>query len=193
MTFGLPLAEQTEGEPTLFNELYIKYYDVVFNIALEVLHNEADAKEVVDTVMLSVANNIAKFIDVDEVSIKNQIVAYAKNSAINIYRQNRRRGNAESPLDENITNNINIDDKDNALDDIIMENEISETVRSAISKLPQDYQDVINLVYIEGYTYKEAAEILKMTTDAVGVMLTRAKKKLKEIGGDELYELYKSF
>ncbi len=52
-------------------------------------------------------------------------------------------------------------------------------VMEAILQLPVKYREVICLYYVEGYSIKEIAAMLKRSVTAVGTQLERARKKLK--------------
>lgn len=50
-----------------------------------------------------------------------------------------------------------------------------------MKELPEEYQTLFTLAYIEGYSYPEIAKILGKSEDNVRVTLMRAKRKLREI------------
>jgi len=58
-----------------------------------------------------------------------------------------------------------------------------------VEQLTLEQQDAIMLVYTLGYSNVEAANVLGISPNAVGMRLFKAKKKLLEIGGDGLREL----
>ena len=51
----------------------------------------------------------------------------------------------------------------------------------AFSKLPDHYQKVLRLHYIEGRPYKEVAQFMQLNTAAVGMQIHRARAALKKI------------
>jgi len=56
----------------------------------------------------------------------------------------------------------------------------------AIMNLPRKYREAVLLHYYEGYSVKETAEILRITSPAVTARLTRAREKLRiALEGDE--------
>lgn len=58
---------------------------------------------------------------------------------------------------------------------------LREAVSDAISKLDQKYAEPIVLHYIEGKSYQEISYILKIPVSSVGVRISRAKLKLKNL------------
>ena len=59
------------------------------------------------------------------------------------------------------------------------EEEPHSEVQEAILRLPPKYREVICLHYVEGYSIRKIAGILKRTPTAVGTQLERARKKLR--------------
>ena len=58
-------------------------------------------------------------------------------------------------------------------------NFVGEAVRCAIAKLPVGQREVVMLVDLEGFSYKEVGEILGVPTGTVMSRLSRARKKLE--------------
>jgi len=59
--------------------------------------------------------------------------------------------------------------------------ELSAALRRALARLPQGQAEVFCLFHIEGWSYREIAESLSVSTDLVGVWLQRAKHRLREL------------
>ena len=50
-----------------------------------------------------------------------------------------------------------------------------------MKKLPKEQQEALKLIAIEGYSYEEAGEIIKVPTGTVKSRVSRARKALMEI------------
>ena len=70
-------------------------------------------------------------------------------------------------------------------EDAVLNDERKRMVSLAISRLPEDMQTVIHLVYFEGMTYKEVAMVMKKNRKQVDNLLYRAKKELRIILGED--------
>lgn len=57
---------------------------------------------------------------------------------------------------------------------------ITEAVRSAVSKLPENHRQVITLVDLEGFSYADVAQILDVPTGTVMSRLCRARQSLAQ-------------
>ncbi len=71
------------------------------------------------------------------------------------------------------------------LEDFVLADERKHAVNFAISKLPEDMQTVIHLVYFEGMTYLEVAKVMKKNRKQIDNLLYRAKKELHIILGKD--------
>lgn len=181
----------TEDDRCLAERIYEEYKKYIYVQAYKILNNEQDAEDVVDRVMIDVIQNINKFTNKDRNEIAAQIVIYTRNSAINIYRKNKRRYEVEicstnGGADDN--RETDFADESADIDSIVLNRETAEIIRKYILLLPQEYQDVISLVYGMGYSNVEAARILNITSNAVGLRIYKAKKKLLQMAGGELRE-----
>lgn len=75
----------------------------------------------------------------------------------------------------------NFKDDNKLSEEIEIEKERNKELRNAINKLELKYKEVIVLYFFEDKSYEEISDILHITTSNVGVMLKRAKEKLKII------------
>jgi RNA polymerase sigma-70 factor, ECF subfamily len=60
-------------------------------------------------------------------------------------------------------------------------NELAERLRAALPQLSQDQASVFCLSCLENLSYREIGERLGVTANAVGVLLHRARQRLKQI------------
>ncbi len=65
------------------------------------------------------------------------------------------------------------------IEDVLVEEENKTQVFRSINLLEEKYKEVVLLYYYENKSYEEISEILRIPTNNVGVMLFRAKEKLK--------------
>lgn len=70
---------------------------------------------------------------------------------------------------------------------------IIHKIYQIIQTLPEQQRSIIQLRDIEGYDFKEIAELLDMNENAVRVNLSRARKKIREsLTVSKLYEYYRN-
>jgi RNA polymerase sigma-70 factor, ECF subfamily len=64
----------------------------------------------------------------------------------------------------------------------ILKNRKNDIIHRTLGELPAKYQKVIYLFYWKGCSYKDAAEIIQVSQQVVGMHLLRGKKMLEQIG-----------
>ena len=193
MLFYVALMTLDEENQEFVGQLYEKYKKKIYEIAYAILKNRHDAEEIVDEVMINVIDNVEKFVQSDGNETLAQLVIYSRNAAINLYKVKKRRSANEIPFtylnEEGDNEDIEIEDDAPGMDDVLLSKENSEIVARYVKQLTLEQQDAIMLVYTLGYSNVEAANVLGISSNVVGMRLFKAKKKLIEIGGDELHEL----
>ena len=193
MLFYVALITLDEENLEFVGQLYEKHKKKIYEIAYAILKNRHDAEEIVDEVMINVIDNVEKFVQSDGNETLAQLVIYSRNAAINLYKVKKRRSANEIPFtylnEEGDNEDIEIEDDAPGMDDVLLSKENSEIVARYVKQLTLEQQDAIMLVYTLGYSNVEAANVLGISSNAVGMRLFKAKKKLIEIGGDELHEL----
>ena len=64
--------------------------------------------------------------------------------------------------------------------DILERKDLTEKIKSIIGKLPENQRSVIHLRDIDGFDNQEIGEIMSMDVNNVRVLLSRARKKVRE-------------
>ena len=59
--------------------------------------------------------------------------------------------------------------------------EQQDTVRSAVQQLPELDRQVLMLKYVEGWTYRQLAEMLGVSEDSIEYRLLKSRKRLKAL------------
>ena len=193
MLFYAALMSLDDINRDFVGQLYETHKKKIYEIAYAILRNRHDAEEIVDEVMIRVINNVEKFVQSDGNETLAQLVIYSRNAAITLYNNKKKRTKHELPFtytnEDGENEDIDLVDHDTGVDDVLLSKENSEIIAKYIKQLSLEQQDVIMLVYSLGYSNVEAAKVLGITPNAVGMRLFKAKKRLLELGGEELHEL----
>ena len=161
---------ETDDLKSRFEELYIKYSQLMYAVAFKILKNNEDAEDAVHQSFLNIARHFDKVNNISRQDIKPYLVVVVRNSAINILRSNKRR---ESFIQELFAkDNTEVESFDN-----YGYNELVE----AIKQLPQMYKDVLFLHYVEDFSVKETAEMLNLPKGTVYKRIERGKAVLADI------------
>lgn len=157
------------GDRLALGELLRAHDRAMRSIAWKMLGDAELVDDVLQDAYLKAYRSIARFRgDAQFQTWLHRIVA---NTAVDHLR--RLSGRREVPIDH--YPNLAIAADDDRISD-------SERVRQALLALPDDQRLAVLLVDCEGYSYDEAADVLGITTGAVGSHLFRARSRLQAMG-----------
>jgi RNA polymerase sigma-70 factor (ECF subfamily) len=154
-----------KGDKSAFREVYARYSQVVFNLALRMLRSREEAEEVVQEIFLQVWNKADSY-DSQRGAISTWIVNIARSRSIDKLRTLGYRGQTTE-----------LNDFSRIIED---REESRKIIREALDSLPDNQRIAIEMVFFEGLTHIEAAERLN---EPVGTIKTRIRlgvAKLKE-------------
>jgi RNA polymerase sigma-70 factor, ECF subfamily len=104
----------------------------------------------------------------------------ALNTALGWHRKERRRQVRRQPV-------LQVEDLPAAALDSAQQaaqRELVERLYDAIRRLPKSDAALV-LLYLDGFSYRQMAEVLGISESNVGVRLNRAKKSLRELMNEE--------
>lgn len=136
-----------------------EYSDMIFKIAYQNLKNKSDCEDVIQEVFIKLIKQ-ATF--TDKKHMKSWIIRVTINLCKDLNKSAWYR--KTEPLNEEIA--FTKEDRE---------------VLDELSKLSNDYRNVIYLYYFEKYTIAEIANILDKKENTISSQLTRARGKLKDI------------
>jgi RNA polymerase sigma-70 factor (ECF subfamily) len=149
---------------------------VVWRTVYRILGNSADAEECFQEVFLA-GWQVSRETTVH--CWHALLLRLASARAIDRLRQRRRRGSREQQADWDCIPS-SLPPPTQALE----EEELLERLREALVQLPPQQAEIFCLHSLEGCSYQEIAQQLVLSVDAVGVLLHRARKRLRELLGD---------
>lgn len=162
---------ETPEEKSKFEQLYLEYWDFMFYVANQILHNQSDSEDVVHEAFLRVIKIIDKIEEAKCPKTKNLVVIITERIAIDRYRRQKKLQFIS--LDEEGIDLFSTKDTENM--------EIHSSLALAMASLPEKYRAVLMLRYDNGFSEAEVAQILSMSMANVHKTVQRAKKKLEEI------------
>ena len=154
--------------PEDFVEFVTKHENRLYRAALAVIGNKTDAEDVVQEVFLRAYEKAPEF--ESEAHEKAWLIRVTVNLCNSRLRSPWRK-RTEPLLDSYPA----------------AEPEQRELLEHVLS-LPPKYRAVIHLVYYEGYTVKDIAELTGQKESTIRSLLTRARQKLKSVLKEDDYE-----
>lgn len=167
------------GDADAFGVLIDRYGAKMSRYARKFISNGDDIEDLVQEVFIKSYVNIQSF-DIKR-KFSPWLYRIAHNEFINALKKRKR---AALPLPEHEINQPGLIAKEKA-DKPTNENEIKKILNQCLSKLDLKYREPLVLYYFEEMGYREIADILRLPVSTVGVRLSRAKEKLKEIYENE--------
>ncbi len=174
-----------ENDRKAFKELYDNFSSRVYNTILGILQSIEDAEDVTQEVFVQIFKSIENF--KQESSLSTWIYRITINKAYEFLRSKKRKKRFA------IVKSIFAKDEvaepmDFLHPGIIEENkERGKILFKAIEKLPEKQKTAFILNKIENLSYKEIADIMKISLPSVESLLFRAKENLRK----KLYKYYK--
>ncbi len=175
------LVERTRGGDTeAFERLVARYRRRILQLALSFVRNERDAEEVVQDAFVRVYLGLASFRGTS--SFYTWLYRIVVNLAIDARRKPHRQrvgweSIAESANDSRSLELPRISDSDPY--EALTRMELNQRISSAMMHLPPYHQAVIIMREIDGMSYQEMAESLRISKGTVMSRLFHARKRLQ--------------
>lgn len=172
-----------KGDTDAFEVLVNKYQKKMLNIAYRMIGDYEDACEIVQDAFVSAFKNMKHFRE--EARFSTWLYAIVVNLSKNRLKQVRVRGHREELT---LDNPMNPDDRQLKREPVsgepsILENiekrETREVVQECINSLDYEFREVIILRDIQGFSYEELSDMLKMKEGTVKSRIFRARDALK--------------
>ena len=157
--------------------LFRTHHERVFRAAHRITGSAADAEDVLQTVFLRLVKGRENY------DLSENPEAYLSRAAINASLDlMRSRTRAKSVGLEDMTSEL-IDNDARNPESQHVDRELQKLIRQAVSRLGPTAAEMFVLRYYEGYDNREIAKLLGTSQMVVGVVLHRARTRLrKEIG-----------
>ena len=150
-----------------YNKAVDQYADGVYRFILKNVRDEENARDIVQDSFEKLWMHLN---DVSAEKAKSYLFRSAYNRMIDIIRKGKRQGAYEERHEEEHAHEEQYSD-------------VGEILNKAVQFLPEDQRAVLMLRDYEGYSYKEIAEITKLTEPQVKVYIYRARVFLKNYIG----------
>ena len=175
------------ADQATFAEQAMPYMDNLYGAALRMTRNQSDAEDLVQETFLKAYRRFGGFLE--GTNLKAWLYRILTNTYINIYRSKKRRPD-ETDLAEvedlylyRRLGGLEGATAGRSAEDELLELFTEAEVKDAIEALPEGFRLAVLLADVEGFAYKEIAEILDIPIGTVMSRLHRGRKALQK----ELY------
>lgn len=160
--------------------VYKKYQPSIFNFVKSQINNYQTAEELTQDIFLDFIEALRDFRF--QSSLKTFIFSIARHKVIDQIRKKKIKSILFSHLPSFIVESLKVV----FIDEEIDKKELKEKIEKIINSLPNDYQVILRLKYIEGIKMKEISGKLKMNFKATESLLFRARKNFIKVFNSEL-------
>jgi len=186
------MAIENERDRLFVESIFNMYSEKMYLIAMDIINNHHDAEDCVHDTIVKIIDKLERFKQADnENFLIKLIVITCRNTAINKYKENQKKNYWEistTVFDEEEASSImDIPDLSSNVEKIVISKYTCGYMKELIDKLNPMYRDVIVLKGL-GYGNDEIAYLMHISQELVRKRYSRARKKIIEMGGDELYE-----
>ncbi|MFA6511970.1 MAG: RNA polymerase sigma factor [Patescibacteria group bacterium] len=168
-------AEAQRGSQPALTALFKRYTERLLRYAISIVKSGDEAHDVVQEAFIKAYMNLKSFDTKRKFS--SWIYRIVHNEAMNHIRRESRR--PWISLDADTVLPLPASEKPDPLEEQMTAEEKQE-MQDAIHSLPVKYREVVELRYLQEFSYEEIADILTIPQATVGVRLSRAKSLLKK-------------
>ncbi len=172
------------ADQALFSDLAMEYMPALYTAALRMTRNPADAEDLVQETYLKAYRAFASF----ELgtNLKAWLYRILTNTYINTYRAKQRRpdiADVEDVEDLYLYHRLSGEQSASlgrSAEDEALDRFTDTDVKAAIEALPDSFRMAVLLADVEGFSYKEIAEITDVPIGTVMSRIHRGRKALQK-------------
>ena len=154
-----------------FEEIVLPHLAAAYNLARWLVHNEHDAEDLVQEAYLRAFKSFAGYYGGNS---RSWLLTIVRNTCYTWLQKNRVLHVTE-PLDDNL-DELGVDFADPEM--LLLQSVEAQIVRQALSELPVEFREVVVLREMEGFAYKEIADVIDLPLGTVMSRLARGRKRL---------------
>jgi RNA polymerase sigma-70 factor (ECF subfamily) len=157
----------------LFEQIVLPHLDAAYNLARWLAGNDHDAQDVAQEASLRAFKFFGSF---RGENVRAWLLSIVRNTFFTWLRKNRPPEKTVEISDET----LDIEDPSSNAAAVTPQFADAEAVRGAIAELPVEFREIVILREMEGFSYKEIAELAEVPIGTVMSRLARARKLLQK-------------
>jgi RNA polymerase sigma-70 factor (ECF subfamily) len=171
------VARAQQGDRNAVGILYQVYTQTIFRYIVCRVATTADAEDITAEVFVSMVKGLPSY-QVTGAPFEAWLYRIAASRIADFYRHSHRQGQ-QTELDDTYYDHSPLPEEQ------ILQNQSLDQLRSALQQLPEEYQTILVLRFVERKSHEEVAEILGKTVPAIKSAQHRALIHLTELLGSE--------
>ncbi len=160
-----------KGDELAFNEIYLRYWPLLFRHARRMLHDEDEALDIVQDIFTNLWTKSEDLFFTT--SLSAYLYTSVRNKTINVINKGKLHKNYVNSLQEFINKGTY------ETDDQIRYNEFATRIENEVNNLPPKMREIFKLRKDQGLSYKQIAQQLNLADETVKKQVYRALKTLR--------------
>jgi RNA polymerase sigma-70 factor (ECF subfamily) len=159
----------------------LQYMNQLYAAAMRYTKNPEDAQDLVQDTYAKAYTSFHQF--EPGTNLKAWLYRVLTTTFINTYRKGQRRPQtSDSELEDwQIAEaSSHTSDQGKSSEDVVLENLPDSDIKNALAEIPEEFRMAVYLADVEGFSYKEIAEIVGVPAGTVMSRLHRGRKQLRE-------------
>ena len=174
------VKESSAERSARFERDALAFTNQLYAAALRYTRNPDDAKDLVQDTYLKAFASFHQF--EPGTNLKAWLYRVLTTTFINTYRKDQRRPQLSSGEIEDwqlADAASHTSDQGKSAEDEVLENIADKDIKDALAQMPEEFRMAVYLSDVEGFAYKEVAEIMGVPTGTVMSRLHRGRKLLR--------------
>jgi RNA polymerase sigma-70 factor, ECF subfamily len=166
------MARIAAGDKLAMQVLFVRHHVRIYRFVVRLVRDQELAEDLINEVFLDVWRQADKFQARSAVS--TWILAIARFKALSSFKRR-----VEEELDEETA--AAVEDAGDDPELAIRKKDQGEILRKCLSRLSPEHREIVDLVYYQGRTIRDAAEIVGIPENTVKTRMFHARKQLSEL------------
>lgn len=166
------IKKAQNGDLRSFEQLAAEYQVKIFNIALGIMGNAADAEDAAQNALIKIYRAIGDF------KFQSKFSTWVYRITTNVCMDELRKLKRTSHVSSDDLGDDALGTEDTEVQ--VLKSEAALKLREAIKSLKDEHRKVIVLRDINGFSYEEIAKITRSSVGTVKSRISRARANLKE-------------
>jgi RNA polymerase sigma-70 factor (ECF subfamily) len=174
-SLALKVERAREGDSEAWGEVYRDLSPLVFRLCRRILPTREDAEDATGEIFLKA------HIHLDQYDAARPFKAWLYRVSANHCWDELRKRRSRKEIEAGELEIATAESKDPGPDERLLEKQTREGVRAALAELGDQARMAVAMRYFAEMSYEEIADVLEVTSSFVGVLLLRARHKLRRI------------
>ena len=176
------LKQAAKGDMKAFEVLITRHEKFIYNIALRIMGNTEDAKDITQETIIKIYRNLSSCADIEH--MRAWVVRITHNTCMDEFR--RRKGKMTESYDAVVALGDDIAERQivdpaSGPEALLLRKEMAGLLQKGLDCLSEQHRALVVLRDIQGLSYEEIAQAMDIPLGTVKSRISRGRSALKKI------------